>query len=105
MTADCLDVVEVAPEQVHCQVRLGTPSDRKGINRQGGPHGGRLSDKDRTIQLAAESSRFLAVRSSRVPRVKQARRCARGRGDAAIVARWAHRGIEVLGEIIDARMW
>ena len=32
-----LDVIEVVPEQVHCEVRIGGRlSDRKGINRQGG---------------------------------------------------------------------
>jgi len=104
-----LDVVEVAPEQVHCRVAIGGRlSDRKGINRQGGGLTvAALSDKDRRdIQLAAELQvEFLAVSFVKnADDVEQARRLLReAGGDAAIVAKIERtEAIAALGEIIEA---
>ena len=104
-----LDVIEVVPEQVHCEVRIGGRlSDRKGINRQGGGLTvAALSDKDRSdIQLAAELKvEFLAVSFVKCAAdVEQARRLLReAGGDASIVAKIERtEAIAALGEIIDA---
>lgn len=104
-----LDVVEVAPEQVHCRVAIGGRlSDRKGINRQGGGLTvAALSDKDRNdIRLAAELGvEFLAVSFVKsAADVEQARALLReAGGEAALVAKIERtEAIAVLGEIIDA---
>lgn len=104
-----LDVINVVPEQVQCEVRVGGRlSDRKGINRQGGGLTvAALSDKDRhDIQLAAEIQvDFLAVSFVKsAADVEQARRLLQeAGGDAAIVAKIERtEAMAVLGEIIDA---